>query len=403
MPYDLWSVTRLLGLLLPAMMTACFQATPSSCAISCASGTCPSGMTCNAQELCTVGGDVVCSSRVDGSTSDSNVSVPETCGDDVANGNETDVDCGGPCPTLCEFGQGCAEPEDCATANCTTNDICGPVLTLGTFGEPRNVTELNSDGIEAVHWVSPDGLTIYMTVETSGTVAANMIATRPALDADFEEAVLIENINSDDYDGGAFQSANGLELFFHTTHESAGTNRNLALATRASTADEFNAPNTLTVLNSSSFDAHPNLSWDGLTLYYTSWRHGGLEEADIWFSTRDSLDADFVAPTKLVDLPEAEQDMAPVLSYDGLRLYFTRGSGEDPSDEDSYDIYYVERSTSQSAFDNPQPLGSVNTVGHMEFKYVYSANGCAGFWSSNRPGSQGDYDIWTHTNPECLK
>ena len=41
-----------------------------------------------------------------------------TCSDAVKNGPETDVDCGGGCPTLCAKDQDCAQNSDCASNDC---------------------------------------------------------------------------------------------------------------------------------------------------------------------------------------------------------------------------------------------------------------------------------------------
>jgi hypothetical protein len=47
-----------------------------------------------------------------------------TCDDDEQNGQETDVDCGGPTCPDCAFGEGCEGPNDCETAVCEL-ELCG--------------------------------------------------------------------------------------------------------------------------------------------------------------------------------------------------------------------------------------------------------------------------------------
>lgn len=51
--------------------------------------------------------------------------VPQHCGDGVQSGDESDVDCGGSCATLCTAGQHCYGGWDCASGICV-NDICQP-------------------------------------------------------------------------------------------------------------------------------------------------------------------------------------------------------------------------------------------------------------------------------------
>lgn len=45
------------------------------------------------------------------------------CTDQIANGDETGVDCGGSCPTRCEIGGGCRTDADCDDANCVSG-VC---------------------------------------------------------------------------------------------------------------------------------------------------------------------------------------------------------------------------------------------------------------------------------------
>jgi len=86
------------------------------------------------------------------------------------------------------------------------------------------------------------------------------------------------------------------------------------------------------IVNSSSDDQHPAISKDGLSLYFTSNRSGGLGDFDLWVVKRDSLDdcwrADTLANLGSVVNSTAE-DVAPNLSTDGHWLFFhsKRGGG----------------------------------------------------------------------------
>lgn len=52
-------------------------------------------------------------------------SVP-TCNDGVANGDETDTDCGGSCVGKCQYGQGCSSPSDCIGTTCSGGQCTCP-------------------------------------------------------------------------------------------------------------------------------------------------------------------------------------------------------------------------------------------------------------------------------------
>lgn len=54
-----------------------------------------------------------------------------SCKDGIRNGQETDVDCGGPtCPT-CGLGRMCLGAGDCQTANCVNNACVSPSGEMG--------------------------------------------------------------------------------------------------------------------------------------------------------------------------------------------------------------------------------------------------------------------------------
>jgi hypothetical protein len=61
-----------------------------------------------------------------------------TCSDAVKNGTETDVDCGGACATKCSLGKTCATGSDCMSAKCTGNQCvavaptCTDMIQNGT-------------------------------------------------------------------------------------------------------------------------------------------------------------------------------------------------------------------------------------------------------------------------------
>ncbi len=50
-------------------------------------------------------------------------SIASTCNDGILNGNETDIDCGGNCPS-CENGKSCLENQDCESGYCNPDKVC---------------------------------------------------------------------------------------------------------------------------------------------------------------------------------------------------------------------------------------------------------------------------------------
>ena len=77
------------------------------------------------------------------------------------------------------------------------------------------------------------------------------------------------------------------------------------------------------VINTSFIDADPAISKDGLSLYISTDRPGGLGDLDIWVSQRASVDDPWGPPQPLgPNVNSNAADLAPALSPDGHRMYF---------------------------------------------------------------------------------
>src|SRR5256712_9740036 len=77
------------------------------------------------------------------------------------------------------------------------------------------------------------------------------------------------------------------------------------------------------VVNSPANDQHPAISKDGLSLYISSDRPGGLGGLDIWVSHRASTDDPWRPPGDLgPNINSAANDLAPTFTPDGHQLYF---------------------------------------------------------------------------------
>jgi len=107
--------------------------------------------------------------------------------------------------------------------------------------------------------------------------------------------------------------------------------------------------------------------------------------------------ADFVfgIPTNLgptVNTPSYDSDIC--ISNDGLSLYFT---SDRPGGSGSYDIWVTTRETAQDLWGEPVNLGPTVNSGVWEHTPFISADGLTLFFSSSRSGGFGMVDIWFTT------
>ena len=112
-------------------------------------------------------------------------------------------------------------------------------------------------------------------------------------------------------------------------------------------------------LDSGTGDGTPLLSHDGLRLYFYSQRAGGSGDRDLWQAARADATADFGPPAPLAGINSPALDHLPWLSADELTLLFvsTRADGVGQSD-----LWLARRTKLEEDFGEPAPLlGAVSS------------------------------------------
>jgi len=170
----------------------------------------------------------------------------------------------------------------------------------------------------------------------------------------------------------------------------------------AQQSSDWSAPVNLgEVVNSGFADQNPDISRDGLSLYFASDRPGGFGGLDIWVARRASANDPWGPPQNLgPDINTPFTDNSPALSPDGRQLIFF---SDRPGGFGGTDIYVSRRRNKQDdlGWGPAQNLGSgVNTV-DGERGPEYFKNPKTGivtlYFNSNRPGGKGGNDIYAST------
>ena len=191
-------------------------------------------------------------------------------------------------------------------------------------------------------------------------------------------------------------SADGLSLFFRSDRPDGCGDVDLWVTTRATIEDEWSTPVNLgSTVNSSSKDSSPSISVDGLSLYFASDRPGGYGGEDIWVSTRPTLSDPWGEPVNLGPIVNGPyRDSGPSISYDGLELYFCDiGSGPfRPGDLGGGDLWVTTRAATEGEWSIPVNLGPTVNSPAWDANPSISAGGRALFFLSCRPDT--DLDIW---------
>jgi hypothetical protein len=186
-------------------------------------------------------------------------------------------------------------------------------------------------------------------------------------------------------------STDGRTLFFAISAD--GIDEQLATATRDDRGAVFSPATALAAINSPGQDGTPLLSADGLSLYFHSTREGGVGNRDVWLSTRADAGAEFTAPTLVAGVNGADVDHLPWVSPDELTLLWaTNRSGGVGQD----DIWMARRTVRGEAFSSVAPLPGINGTSN-EGRAVLAADDLTIYFSSDRPGGVGGLDLWVAT------
>jgi hypothetical protein len=169
----------------------------------------------------------------------------------------------------------------------------------------------------------------------------------------------------------------------------------LGLATEIAGADfTFGTPTNLgPTVNSSDVEAEPSISVDGLILIFMSNRSGGYGQLDLWMTTRATTIEPWGEPVNLgPSINSPKWDWCPSLSPDGCTLYFSSnrsgGYGE-------WDIWMATRATTDDAWGEPVNLGpTINHSGYDHTPFISEDGLELYFCSYRRSGGYGSDDIW---------
>jgi hypothetical protein len=195
-------------------------------------------------------------------------------------------------------------------------------------------------------------------------------------------------VNTDWYPSSAALTGDGLSMFI-TVHPGGIGPIQLMLTARSSQAAMWGAPTPLSsLLNFSSQNADPALSANGLTLYYSAGT--SFFERQLYVASRVNPQTEFGNVAKLEKLASVGHNGRPTLRRDGAELCFqsTRLGG--------FDLLCAP--IAAGLVGEPRLLAELNTAEALEACPVLSADGLALYFSSTRGPSMGQ-DIWLSTRP----
>jgi len=200
--------------------------------------------------------------------------------------------------------------------------------------EPVNLGPVINDAADVQESdFSHDGLELYFSSARPGGYGGNdiWVARRETPDSPWQEPVnLGPNVNSPAGELEPSISSDGLELYLGSWADYI-----LRVCTRPSRGAPWGSPVKIgppvgsiePAMEIGSNDAWgPDISADGLWLYFASTRVGGYGSGDIWVATRATTNDPWTEPVNLgPNVNSSGSEWAPSISTDGLTLVFSSG------------------------------------------------------------------------------
>ncbi len=189
-----------------------------------------------------------------------------------------------------------------------------------------------------------------------------------------------------------FLSSDELTLFF--ARQSASNDADVFSTSRETLDGNFATPSAnMSLSDTQQDDSKIGMTGDDLTVIVASNRAGGAGGADLWQSTRASANAAFptLDQSFLANVNTAEDQLDPHLSRDGRRLYFANGSPQQ--------LMLAERTDATIPFDTPiaiqnigDPSGDADPTLTGDERVI--------IFASNRGGAEGGSNLWYATRAE---
>jgi hypothetical protein len=242
-------------------------------------------------------------------------------------------------------------------------------LVLGTATKTPIV---NSPSYETPPDISADGLELYFgSNRPSGAevcLSDIWMARRASQDEPWGEPETVgPPISTSDPEDGVCIASDGLELYLSEAYpgwlagcnpRSGGYGRgDLWVASRSTREDDWSAfVNLGSVVNTTSWEACPSISADGLSLFFCSDRPGGFQAVDLYVTTRPAIDAPWTPPVNLGPAVNCYRwQICGKISPDGRFLFFSAGTAQ-------IDLFVSRRAAATESWGPPVSLGpAVNT------------------------------------------
>ena len=151
-------------------------------------------------------------------------------------------------------------------------------------------------------------------------------------------------------------------------------------------------------VNSKTWDSHPSISGDHRSLYFSSRRNGGRGGYDIWVS--NYINSEWTVAVNLgPTVNSTMNERFPYIFYDNKTLYF---ASDRPGGFGGIDVYMTKMGN-KGNWSKPINIGPEFNSSKDENSFIIEPSGRWAFFSSDRDGGYGRFDIYKIRVPEMMR
>jgi Tol biopolymer transport system component len=270
---------------------------------------------------------------------------------------------------------------------------------------PENLGNLvNTPSGEQHPALSPDGLSLYFSTDRlGGTGGFDLWVSRRANEqSPWQAPKPMTSLNSGAAEFAPAFDPSGRWLFFGSERDGGCGGRDIWVSHRFDVThdDSWAMPVSMGcgILSWPGFDDGPTYFREDTSaeLFFISDRPGGIGARDVWRVFHSN--GRFSAPVNVAEVNSVADDSRPAVRRDGLELFVTsqRNGGIVSGATPSSDIWVSRRGSARGSWSTPLNIAELNTSA-TEAAPTLSRDGRTMTFHSNRPGGQGGLDLWITT------
>jgi peptidoglycan-associated lipoprotein len=292
------------------------------------------------------------------------------------------------------------------------NNMTIPVTSLDESGLMNLGASINSTFTEYTPFITPDETRLFFESDRPGSIGNSgnfdlWYSTNSAPSKKIPDFTLPVNaglpLNTDGFDGHpSLRLTHEIYEIYFTSYAGStrGGPKESNIYVSRLMGNVWSEPRAVEGINSDFHDRMPSISPDGKFLYFSSDRPGGFGKDDIWVSEYDTSSRKWNSPVNLGStINTTDSEISPSIHVDSITLYF---SSNRPGGVGSYDIYVTQK-LNAGTWKNPGNLGiPYNSKQDDEYPTV-TRSGESMYFASNRPGGHGGFDIYRARVPDFAK